>query len=345
MRLDLLKNILCSLITTLCTLGFGIENSIIAELDAKKYMNQYRDKFSDRQYREVEDAMEAPCKLRMMSYNVLSKYYDERQKEEYRWENRKSRIVELIVNDSPDILCCQELTTQQISDLIESLGHEYDVYAPLPSDESFADFELLGIFYKKHRFILKQGEKKELGKMYYWELFKHDCFQYYIKGLFLDKGSGKEFVVYNTHADFLKPNVRLQLVDFLLEDAEKEALSYPAIIAGDFNTLPNSLPDPYNSPLTPGIDGNYVLQTLTKKAFRNTLDLTLIAHFGPMSTFTYQVENPTPFSGLDAFGLILDHIFVTPGKIKVLFHAIEPATIDGYFSSDHVPVIADLSIQ
>lgn len=334
--------VFCSMPFILCSSNLAIENSIITELGVEQCIKQHRSKFSDEQYKEILSALEAPCKFRIMTYNVLSKCYDDIQKNENRWENRKLRITKLIRSNSPDILCCQELTTDQIQDMLQELSPEYDVVAPLPSEQNLS--ELLGIFYKKQRFKLQQSEKKELGKMYYWEELKNYCFQYFIKAKFLDKNSGKEFVVYNTHADYLKPNVRLQLVKLLLEDAEKNAQSYPTILAGDFNTVQAILPNPYTHPLTPVFDASYLLQTITKKNFRNALDLTLIAHAGPMSSFTCYHNKLEPFVGVDSFGFLMDHIFVTPKDIKVIFHAIEPATIDGYFPSDHVPVIADLSI-
>lgn len=332
------------LMCILYTSGFAVENSIISELDAEKCMAQHKNKFSERQYQELAAALDAPCQFRLMSYNILSKYYDGLQKIENTWENRKERVLELIAHDSPDILCCQELTPDQIFDLMLALNQEYEVYAPLPNETKFPNSELLGIFYKKQRFVLKQAEKKELGIMYYWEEFNNYCFQYFIKAKFIDKESGKEFIVYTTHADYLIPNVRLKLVDFLLEDAEKDALLYPTIIAGDFNTLPGMLPDIYKAPSTPGFDGTYLLQMLTKKNFRNSLELTLIAHAGPLSSFTYPLNARESFSGLDPFGLLIDHIFVTPNTIKVIFHAVEPATVNGKFPSDHVPVLVDLAI-
>src|SRR5262249_35882123 len=150
------------------------------------------------------------------------------------------------------------------------------------------------------------------------------------------------FVVYNTHADYFKPDVRLQLVDFLLQHAEESAVCYPTVIAGDFNTLPSHLPIVH--PLTSLFDGHYVLQTLTKNHFRNAYDLALIAHAGPLSSFTVTNEIPRPFAGIMDFGILLDHIFITPSTIKVLFHAIDPATVDHHFPSDHLPVIADIAI-
>ena len=303
-----------------------------------------KEKFSDKQYQELLSAINLPCRFRIMTYNILSKAYDESQRDENRWQNRKSRIIDLITHDAPDILCCQELTPGQIDDLMQALKHEYGLYAPLHHQKDLANAELLGIFYRKQRFELKQSVKKELGKMYYWEEYKNYCYQYFIKTHLLDKYSGKEFIVYNTHADYLKPDVRLKLVEFLLEDAEKDALHYPTLIAGDFNTISNTLPDPYKISLTPAFDSSYLLQTITKNNFRNALDMVLIAHGGPMSSFTSQIKNLLPFTGIDPFGLLIDHIFVTPKKIKVLFHAVEPATVNGHFPSDHAPVIADVSI-
>ena len=328
---------------TVANLVFGIENSIIKELDAHYCLQEFRSKFSTSQYQEIEEALEAPLKLRIMSYNILSQEYDRMQKEENCWQLRKNRVLELITHASPDIFCCQELTPVQINDLMSTLGKEYAAYTPLPSDER-CYHEILGIFYKKDRFELTHGEKNELGMIYFWEALNVYCFQYYLKTELLHKITGKSIVVFNTHPDFFMPDVRGALVESVLNDAEATAHNNPTIICGDFNTFPSSLPDFFKAPSTIGVDGPYILQKITKNRFRDSLDLVLIAHAGPMASYTCDIETLTPFTNPNIYGLILDHIFVNPDKVKVLFHAIEPAKVDGHFPSDHLPVIADVII-
>lgn len=334
------KFILCAL--TLINTTFAIENSISNECIASEAFHRYQSKFTDKQKEEIHETLQIPCKLRIMTYNVLSKDYDHMQQPENRWESRKGRIVELIKHDAPDIICLQELTVDQIEDLSKELCELYASFAPLPNQYRT---EMLGFFYNKGFLELVSGEKKELGPMYYWETFQTMCFQYFIKATFKDIITGKTFTVYNTHLDYLKPNVRQQLLDLVLNDAEKDALTQPVIIAGDFNTLPSVLPDNFKLPITPGLDGNYILYSLTRKGFRNSIDMALIAHAGPMCSFTYSTKTFTPFSTPDIAGLILDHIFVTPETIKVLFHAIDPATVGGRYPSDHLPVFADIAIK
>ncbi len=332
------------LIITLALINttFAIENSISNECIATEALYKYQTKFTDKQKEEIHETLQYPCKLRIMTYNVLSKDYDHMQLLENRWASRKERVIELIKHDAPDIICFQELTVDQIEDLSQDLKDMYDYFAPYPNQYRT---EMLGIFYNKGFLEVLSGEKKELGPMYYWETFQAMCFQYFIKVTFKDIITGKTFTIYNTHLDYLKPNVRQQLLDLVLNDAEKDAMTQPVIIAGDFNTLPSVLPDNFRLPVTPGLDGNYILYSLTKRGFRNSLDLALIAHAGPMCSFTYSTKNCMPFSEPDIAGLILDHIFVTPESIKVLFHAIDPATVGGHFPSDHLPVFADIAIK
>lgn len=322
--------------------AFCIENSIMNQMDMMNCLKQ-KEQFSDRQYAELVEALKSPCRLRLMSYNILSKYYDEMQKEENQWKWRKDRVLSLILNVFPDILCCQELTIDQIADLNENLANEYNCYAPILKDEKYQT-ELLGIFFRKSRFVVKHFEKIELGSPHFSTEYQSYCYQYFLKVTFQDIKSRQEFVVYNTHADYLSPQVRLGLVDSLLAYAEKDAIQNPVILAGDFNTLPGTLPSVLDHPQAPGFDGPYILQTLTKSCFRDSLHLPLIAHVGPLTTFPYDVKTKETFSKLDSILLHLDHIFVNPNRIKVFFHAIEPAKIDGYFPSDHLPVIVDLAL-
>ena len=333
------------IVFTLCFgSAFGIENSLIQELNPIVYMEEHFFKFSDNHLVALQRAIDAPCKLRVMSYNILSKYYDRLQIEENRWEHRKNRVLALIRQDAPDVLCCQELTVDQILDLTSELGTQYEVYAPLPNEEKYCT-EVLGIFYDKQRFTLKSAEKQELGVTHFSEELQSYCFQYFLKAVFVDKPSGEEFVVYNTHADYLMPGGRMELVDFLLKEAEQDASKYPTILTGDFNTHLASIPTPFKEfPLAPVLDGPYIQHTLTRNHFRDSLNIPLIAHVGPLSTFTY-VQGKGCFAGVDSsLQLTFDHIFVTPATIRVIFHLHEPATVDGSFPSDHIPVIADVAI-
>lgn len=340
----MLVKVLFLYLSSVClAFGYEIENSIVQELNSNYYRSQHKDKFSDEHYNELVKALEASCQMRLMSYNVLSQFYDSLQKEQNTWAHRKDRVIALIDHISPDVFCCQELTPIQIDDFKNHWGDKYGTYAPLPSDDRCFT-EMLGIFYNKEKFDLKYSEKREIGISHYSHELGSYCFQYYIKVHLVEKKSGKEFVLYNTHADYLKPEGRLELVKSLLESAEKDAESYPTILAGDFNTKPSMLPAFFEGYGLPAFDSNYLLQLLTKNGFRNTLDLPLIAHIGPFSTFTMPQQNLVPFTDVDYFGSTLDHIFVTPNTIKTIFHAIEPAQVNGHYPSDHVPVFVDLSI-
>ena len=62
------------------------------------------------------------------------------------------------------------------------------------------------------------------------------------------------------------------------------------------------------------------------------------------ASYTNKPYKKKSFLGTGTPGIILDHIYVTD-DISALAVATDPATIDGEFPSDHMPVLADLIIR
>lgn len=77
---------------------------------------------------------------------------------------------------------------------------------------------------------------------------------------------------------------------------------------------------------------------------KNSETRSLIGHFGPISTFTNNGAETTPFQGTGTPGIVLDYIYASD-KVIILTHATEAGTVDNCFPSDHMPVIIDFIID
>ena len=86
-------------------------------------------------------------------------------------------------------------------------------------------------------------------------------------------------------------------------------------------------------------------QVLAKQAgLKDAMGRALVGQVGPIATFTNAPEGKIPFKGLGTPDVILDHIYVSK-EIIPLLHAIQPATVDGHFPSDHMPVLVDCIVK
>ncbi|MCE5293163.1 MAG: hypothetical protein LLF94_00930, partial [Chlamydiales bacterium] len=120
---------------------------------------------------------------------------------------------------------------------------------------------------------------------------------------------------------------------------EKLARKMAVVFMGDLNTFPNR-PDK----TFPFLDGDTIDNILTKNTLKDSIDTSRVGHVGPIGTFTNQDPSILPFEGTGTPGVFLDHIYVSD-RIVVLLHAVQPATVDGHFPSDHQPVLIDCYLK
>lgn len=314
----------------------SIENSIvpvierfeqIENLDAKKY--------STSQFAEIKDILSCQEeKLRFATYNTLGYQYERFLPAEYSWKQRLPRIIEMLNEMKPDVLCVQEVfpgTPDQQADLLQSLGDTYTFFAQ-PSD----DGELNGIFYKKERF-----EMLESRVWFITPEFDPSAISTLTMVHLKDLMTDKTFAVFNVHLTFSNINKREYEVRFAIEQMKYYAKKTAVLFAGDMNLFPNR-PDMGKLPF---YDGDYIHRLLTRRLFKDSKEVSLLGHVGPISTFTNASEDDVaPFKGLGTPGVMLDHIYVTP-DVQVMIHAVQPATVGGKFPSDHMPVIIDFVID
>lgn len=311
--------------------GNKIENALFPLMDYfEQIANIQPSKYSKDQFSEIDQILKFKSqRIRILSYNLLSDVNDNELNEIDRWPMRSQRVAHIIKLIKPDIICTQELQKNQIDDLSMLLGDEFIFYGKPIKNNNFKDVD--GIFYLSKRFKLLKGESHLMG---------FDCPHALNLCEFQDLYTDKMFLVFNTHFPYLSTEDRVASARFIIDKVQQTHL--PVILAGDFNTIPHRL----DLKDLPCYDGDFIKKILLNGGLVNSIECSLLGHLGPISSFTNDPNsnNAIPFAGTGIPGIILDHIFVSK-NIKILFHTIDSARIEGRFPSDHLPVIVDLLVN
>lgn len=304
------------------SLAYSAENSIVPLIEHfESIENIPSKKFTKRQFAEITEALEQKEeKIRLVTYNMLFNLYDHNLKEEDRWPNRLPRIVDLIATMRPDIINTQELYPSQVEDLLGLIDQEFSFFMG-QKDE---DGESYGILYRKDRFELIESKIAYPLSMVQLKDLKTDKIVY----------------VFNTHMPMANIEKREANARAIAQTIEPFAQEYAVIFTGDLNTFSTRL----ELDKLPFYDGDYIHRILSQGALKQAQHLSLLGHFGPLSTFTNSADDIHPFQGTGTPGIVLDHIYVS-NKLSVLSHAVEPATVEGHFPSDHMPVLIDFIVH
>ncbi|MFC1569798.1 endonuclease/exonuclease/phosphatase family protein [bacterium] len=246
------------------------------------------------------------------------------------WPYRKEMAASMIRFHHADIIGIQEALKKQVDDLAERLP-DYSWFG-IGRDDGDKQGEFMAIFYLKNRF-------KVLDHSTFW-LSEHPklpgkgwdaaCNRIVTWGKFEDIRTDNSFYHFNTHFDHLGDIARKESAKLLLKQIITIAGNSDVIVTGDFNSTPNSVP--YKI-LTQKSEGETELNLFDAKMVSDN------PHHGPNGTFTgFKLSN------LIDHNQPIDYIFVTK-KIKVLNHGTLSDTFDGFFPSDHMPVLAEIRIE
>lgn len=244
------------------------------------------------------------------------------------WPNRKEMATSMIHFYAPDIFGVQEALMGQVKDFEQRLpGY---AWIGVGRDDGQQQGEFMAIYYRKDRFeLLDQATfwlsetPNKPGKG--WDAAWVRVVTW---GHFKDLNTGKTFYHFNTHLDNKGEQARQEGAKLLLSKIQAIAGGTPVIVTGDFNADPDSRP--YQI-LTQGVN-DMGFKLMDAKLSSRT------PHHGPRRTFNgFDLESLKTEAGP------IDYIFVQ-NKIEVLKHATLSDTFDGFFPSDHMPVLAVLNI-
>jgi len=245
------------------------------------------------------------------------------------WNQRKDAMCEEINFVFPDLFGSQEVTHQQVVDMLADLP-DY-AYLGVGREDGKEGGEYSPIFYKKDRFILlnsghfwlaEDPTKPVLG----WDAA---CKRICTWGYFKDKVSKRKFYFFNTHMDHVGVVARREGAKLIMRKMKSlMKTDEPVILTGDFNVDQS--------------DEIYTIfsnSDLLKDCYANAK-----YRFAPNGTFN-------DFNTGAYTGSRIDHIFVSKG-VKVMRYAILNETdwragADGkmvrHSLSDHYPVFAKIN--
>lgn len=237
------------------------------------------------------------------------------------WENRKEEVKGLILFYEADILCTQEGVKSQLVFLRDSVGR-YD-YIGVGRDDGKDKGEFSAIFYRKDRF-----EVKEQGTFWLSETpgvvskgWDAAIVRVCTWGVFRDKETRKQFMVFNTHFDHMGQLARENSARLIVEKMkELNTKNLPVILAGDFNSTPDSKP-----------------YQVMAAAYTDARMLSEVPAYGPLATFNGFRFDQEPTERID-------YIFIGE-KTRVKRYAVLTNSQGQRYPSDHFPVFTELVIK
>jgi endonuclease/exonuclease/phosphatase family metal-dependent hydrolase len=311
----------------------GIKHSVIPVIEAYECIDKLSaDKYSKEQFAEIQKMLKnKENRLRLVTYNMLFNQCDDIYEEGYKWDARLPRIVALLEEMDADIMGVQELYQEQVLTLRPWIEKKYHLYTkPLGKGEH------CGILYKKERFKVEKGEILKMPSTPPGQEHADTLILLTLR----DLKTNQRITILNTHFNFTDAECRLKQAQFVINQVKKLSKKTAVVLMGDLNTFAHRL----ELKKLPFYDGDYLHHLLTQKYLKDAKEEAVLGHLGPIATFTNEGEDPAPFKGRGTPGIFLDHIYVS-SKVKVISHAVQPATVGGYYPSDHMPLISDILLE
>ena len=248
----------------------------------------------------------------IISYNIR---YDNNWDIENSWKIRRNKISQILVQYSPSIIGIQEGLLNQVQ-YIDSSLIDYD-YVGVGRDDGKKKGEFCAIYFDTTRYVLLKNSTFWLSETpdtisVGWDAALERICTY---GLFKDRITKEEFLVFNTHFDHIGVVAREKSSELILKRINKiNRQSLPVILMGDFNSIPNSSP---------------VKEIKTELS--DALQISLEKLQGPRGTFNGFNED-LPIEKR------IDYIFTNDLKVLSYTH-INDRLNNNRHISDHLPVM------
>lgn len=239
------------------------------------------------------------------------------------WENRKKRMIDFVKDENLDIVCFQEVHSEQLAFLKRSLrgyglvGNEIetvkgDGYKPIFYRRKFFKCLDKGTFWLSETpdSVGSKGWDGKHPRRTTWVILKH-------------KKSGKTFCVINTHLDNAGKVAKQKGMELIKQRFKPTSDSIPIVLCGDMNFKSESTA--YYSALND--------EFLMYDAYR-------VAKVKKGVGYSFHRFGELP---IEKRGMI-DFIFVTNQFEVKQINIPKEEKKDGSYLSDHCPVVADLGL-
>ena len=264
----------------------------------------------------------------LLSYNVRIDFTGET------WVNRGDVVAETLREHTPEVILIQEASEWMIAEY-QAMLPDYHYVVGERSDGHRGDqrwYEFVPIFYHPDRFELMEhgsfwvGETptrpgdnlentKHHGRVFTWVALR-------------DLATGKEIAIGNVHIHGQRAEVAVEL---LVSRMRKAVGQMPLILAGDFNSLPES--EAYRRMVDADDLGMIDARDVAGEV-RGQLETFL----GPgEAVAAADLANQKPGKP-DRPLRRIDYVFVTPDMQVDEFELQKPAVKPGFFASDHFPI-------
>jgi len=251
----------------------------------------------------------------IISYNIR---YDNNWDIENSWKIRRNKISQILVQYSPSIIGIQEGLLNQVQ-YIDSSLIDYD-YVGVGRDDGKKKGEFCAIYFDTTRYVLLKNSTFWLSETpdtisVGWDAALERICTY---GLFKDRITKEELLVFNTHFDHIGVVAREKSSELILKRINKiNRQSLPVILMGDFNSIPNSPP---------------VKEIITELS--DALQISLEKLQGPRGTFNgFNADLPIEKR--------IDYIFTRNVKVLSYIH-INDRLNNNRHISDHLPVMVKI---
>ena len=199
-------------------------------------------------------------KLKIVTFNIGGDFIAEGYNQ---WKNRKPLMMQFLSNETPDILCLQEVLINQLTD-IEMRFPMYDMVGVSRVDGK-AKGDFVPIFYRKDKFEqINSGtfclsEKPDSIGFIGWDA-KYPRIATWINLKFVD--TGEIVFVINAHLDNIGKIARVNSMKLILDKISLLSKSKRIILSGDLNDLASS--KVHNMASQRGLNDTYLIASKIK---------------------------------------------------------------------------------
>lgn len=269
--------------------------------------------------KEAEEPEKIDCSFTVMSYNVRTLNMGIVKDPNDDIEFRTPLMLAQIADANPDIIGVQEWLFAHEGALKKELTKTYGFIGQSRDGTMFG--EMSAIFYRLDRFELidsytywvsETPEVLSLG----WDA---TVYRVCTVAMLKDVKNGQIIRFGNVHLDHIARDARTNGTKLVIDRAVES--EYPAIQVGDFN---------------------YDISTSMYKYCIENMDDTRLLAPGAVTTSSYNGWNKEK---INDGGNPIDHIFVSKGDFNVYSYDVFDYLVDGWFASDHFPVVVKVELK